>query len=178
MLQADFERFRNVLAGMAELFKTELSTVLLDAYWLALREWPLDEFEQAAGHLMGSEEFMPRPVKFNQLRKAHLPTAGEAFAAAVSHAASGAWRRGDSGDASVDRAVRAIGGYVVIAMCEEEKLPFLERRFSEHFETMADADEVRGALPDFSPRHQRIGGPRSLAALVSELADSDSWKDQ
>lgn len=174
MRAEDFPRFREVLAGMAEMFKHELSGPLLDAYWLALKDWPLVEFEQAAAHLLGTEEFMPRPVKFNALRKANRPTSGEGFAIAVAHAASGAWREGGCSDPMVNQAVRSLGGWRVIAMCDEDKLPFLERRFAEHFETITDAEDVRDALPYLTPTRPALKGPQPLAAILSQFTRDDA----
>lgn len=149
MQQADFQRFRAVMAGMAEMYQRELSAVLLDAYWLAFKSWTLAEFEQGASHLMANGEFMPRPADFNELRKAGRETPGEAWAKVLRHAASGGYRLGRLDD-STERAVHAIGGWRAIAMCEETKTIFLERRFAEHFETMRDAVETREAVPQLT----------------------------
>lgn len=151
MLADDFPKFAAVMAGMGKLYEREIDGLLMDAYWLALRPWTLTEFEQAAGHLMATSKFMPRPADFNDLRKASRPVAAEAWAKAISSCGS-AWTArgytgGTSGDALVDRAVHAIGGYGAIAQCDQEKLHFLERRFTEAYESMQDANDVRGALP-------------------------------
>lgn len=173
----DFARFRAVLAGMAELYQRELTNELLDAYWLSLRRWELEDFEIAAGHLMETGKFMPRPADFTEVRKAGRPTAGEAWARAVTacgscHSAQGYTSGGTCGDQFVDRVVRAIGGYKTIAMCDEDKLHFLERRFAEHFETMQEAQDVRDDVPQvaYMPR-PAIEGPRH----IGEIGTSDEW---
>ena len=75
----DFPRFRSVLAGMAKLYERELDGPLLDAYWLALGDWSLGDFEQASRRLMATSRFMPRPADYHELRKqAGAMTAGEA----------------------------------------------------------------------------------------------------
>jgi hypothetical protein len=147
MEASEFSRFKSVMTGMAKVYERELDGMLLDAYWLVLKSWSLSEFEQAAGHLMGTSEFMPKPAQFMAIRKAGRPTSGEAWANALQHAASSAYRDGQLGDSVTDAAVRAIGGYVAIAMCDEDKTHFLERRFAEHFETIQDAGDVREAVP-------------------------------
>src|SRR6186713_1042196 len=53
---------------------------------------------------------------------------------------------GTCGDELIDRAVRAIGGYGVIAMCDRDKLAFLERRFAEHYADIESVDDVREAV--------------------------------
>ena len=59
--------------------------------------------------------------------------------------------------------MRCLGGYTAIAMCDEDKLHYLERRFVEHYEAKQDADEVREALPSLTAdARPRIDGPRRL----------------
>jgi len=161
---ADFNRFKAVMVGMAKLYERELDGVLLDAYWISLRGWSLEEFEQAAAHLMGTEEFMPRPAAFNALRKAERSTTGEAWATAVEHARSSNYRSGLLGDPAVDGAVRALGGYVAIARCDEDRLHFLERRFAEHYEAIQDAEDTREAVP-------LLAGPRRSEQALLECED-------
>jgi hypothetical protein len=164
--QADFERFKSIMSGMARMYGANLDTVLLDAYWLALDDWPLADFEAAAKQLMKTATFMPKPAEFNALRKAYDMTAGEAFALArriaqrlnprelISHR---------SGEEKLDAAVRACGGFEAIAMCETAKIGFLERRFVEHYETISDAHETRAALPELAENSPwRLAGPRRL----------------
>lgn len=147
MQPSDRERFQAVMTGMAKVYEREIDAPLLDAYWLSLRDWCLADFEQAAGHLMANEKFMPRPADFNELRKAGRPTAGEAWIKAVKSCTTaripGGHVGGSSGDPLIDRVVNAIGGYGAIAMCNLDKLPFMERRFCEHYEEIGGANEIR-----------------------------------
>lgn len=165
MQQTDFKRFAAVMNGMAKLYERELDTVVLDAYWLALRGWPLNEFEAGAAHLMQHSKWMPRPADFSELRKAARPTIGEAWAKAISSCHS-AWTPqgyfgGTSGDPLIDRVVRAIGGYATLAQCEQDKLHFLERRFNEIYDGVQEAEDVRAALPQLAPprnAHGKLSG--------------------
>lgn len=176
----DFTRFRDVMTGMAEMYGREMSNPLLDAYWLALGNWPLSAFEAAARHLMATSPFMPKPADFTALRKAGRPTAGEAWI--IARAACGSCREvtaaganygsgGTCGDPLIDRAVNAIGGYRAIAMCDSDKLHFLERRFAEHFESLQDAEDVRAEIPQipasFTPRN--LVGPIGARDLLAKL---------
>lgn len=172
MLLADRTEMARVLVGLSSIKPgAKITPEGLDVWWMAMQGWELDEFKQAAAHLARTAEFMPSPFHFEQLRKAGRPTAGEAFAVAVSHAASGNWRQGGSGRPDVDRAVQAIGGYVQIAMSDEDKLHFLERRFADHFEAMTDAEDVREAVPRIAGATWRttITGPTSAAKLLGKL---------
>lgn len=146
MRPQDRDPFVRTVIGFAELRGKTLSAPAIEIYWRAMQDWPIDEFQAAAQHLIRACQFMPTPYDFEQLRKAAKPTAGEAFARAVQHAASSAYRNGELGDAQIDSAVRALGGYVAIAMCDTDKLHFLERRFAEHYEALGDALIVRSEL--------------------------------
>lgn len=146
MQGSDFQRFRAVMAGMAELYQRELSAVLLDAYWLTLGAWSLADFEAAAGHLMARCQFMPRPADFTDLRQARQMTAAEAWAHTLARCSR--WREGVSGDddPAIDAAIRAVGGNRTIAMQPLDKLPFLERRFCELFNERQQATAARRLL--------------------------------
>jgi hypothetical protein len=170
MQPADRPEFLKILNGLAAIKPGgKITPEALDVWWLAMQSWSLAEFKGAAGHLAGSVEFMPSPFHFEQLRKANAPTSGEAFATAVAHAASGNWRNGGCGDPLVDRAARSLGGYRVIAMCDEDKLSFLERRFAEHFESITDAEEVRDALPYLTPSRPALQGPQGIGAVMGRI---------
>ena len=149
MQQSDFVRFREVLAGMAELYQRELSNQLLDVYWMALKSWSLGDFQSAAANLMATATFMPRPSDFTSLKRAGEPTAGEAWATALSNCTC--WRDGKSQGGRIDRAVRAVGGYKSIAMADvETALPHIERRFKEAYEELCDVEETREQLPQIA----------------------------
>ena len=171
MTADDFSRFRSVLAGMAKLYERELDAPLLDAYWLALRDWPLAEFEQAAGHLMRSARFMPRPADFTDLRKAARMTSSEAFAVALQHG-RGAWRAGPAVP-EVERAVQGIGGWLVIAHATTDSLRFLERRFADAYVELVTREEIRDALPQIagpaSTWRGRVTGPTKFAELLPHV---------
>lgn len=159
---ADRKKFLEVVVGFAELKGKQLSAPALELYWRALSHWPLEDFLAAAEQLVRTCEFMPTPKDFEDLRKADRPTSGEAWIHALSTAHR--WREGysiSSGDEFVDRVVRAIGGYRTIAMCDTEKTHFLERRFSEHFEEMQEANDTREAVPQLMCELRDVLGPPS-----------------
>lgn len=167
----DYQRFRAVLAAIAKLYERELDGPLLDVYWLALRDWSLADFEQAAGHLVARSRFMPRPADFTEIRKAGAMTAGEAWAIAVQHA-RGAWRSGPA-VADVERAVRALGGWPVLANATLQGLQYLEPRFGKAFDELQDRNEIREALPQIAgpaPTWRgRLQGPAPVADLLPHI---------
>lgn len=166
MLADERGEFRNVMVGMARMYERDLDGPLLDAYWLALRAWTLQEFEQAAAHLMANSKWMPRPADFTALRRAGRKTPGEAWALAKHswstggrNVVTGEISGATSGDELVDQAVRMIGGYSVIARSTDEQLGYLERRFCEHYESLQDVTETREAVPQIAgAESKRLNG--------------------
>jgi len=140
-----------------------------------MQRWPIGDFRKAAEHLLQACEFMPMPKDFEDLRKAGRATAGEAWAKALAacgscHSAHGYTNGGTCGDPFVDRIVRAIGGYKTIALCDEDKLHFLELRFTEHFDTMIDADDVREAMPQIAYSMDGVlSGPQHVGNLLRRI---------
>lgn len=155
----DFARFRSIIAGMAELYGKEISTTLLDAYWLALRDWTLNDFEAGAARLMATSTFMPRPADWHGLRQAARRTGGEAWEAAVMACPS--WRDGTASvDPLVDRVVHMIGGYERLAMEPLDTQHFTRNKFLELYEELAETEGARESVP-------QIAGPPMLARLES-----------
>lgn len=150
MQATDKPDFLKVMNGMAAMRKAPLIPEVLDLWWACMEDWKLEDFKAAAIQVLKTQTFMPTPKDFEDLRKAGRETAGEAWAKAIGWAASGAYRDCQMGDPITDRAVRALGGYKAIAMCDEDKLHFLERRFAEHFESIQDATDTRAAVPQIA----------------------------
>lgn len=148
MLQTDFQRFRAVMTGMAKLYEREIDAALLDAYWISLREWPLEEFERAAGELMRTSEFMPRPAAFHALRKAQRPCAAEA------------WGLPAGIDPIADRALLIATQGRYIGHIALDELTWVQKRFMEVYDELTEVLETRLALG--SPTGEPLlPGPRS-----------------
>lgn len=172
MTPQDRKAFLEVVIGFAELKGKQLSAPGLELYWHAMQHWSMEEFRAAANHLIRTCEFMPTPKDFEDLRKASRPVPAEAWIKArgairscyqITAAGAVYGTGGTCGDPLIDRAVHAIGGYAAIAQCETDKLHFLERRFTEAYEAMEDAQEVRKALPQLG------NGSFALAELTKRL---------
>jgi hypothetical protein len=152
MQESDRKGFAAALTELASLKPgAKLTAEQYVAWWNAMREvWTLDDFRAACRRLAREVEFMPSPFHFEQLRKASRPTAGEAWAL-VREAARCGGECPD--DPAIAKAVRALGGIRAIGMTNTDQMPFLERRFAEHFESIRDAEDVREELPalDWKP---------------------------
>jgi len=148
MQTSDRTQFLEVVIGFAELKGKSLSAPALELFWHAMQDWDIGEFRNAAQHLIRTCPFMLTPKDFEDLRKAGRPTATESWVKAVRHASSSAYRKGPLGNELIDRVVTALGGYNAIAMCENDKMHFLERRFAEIYEIEQDTSTTRALLPN------------------------------
>jgi hypothetical protein len=150
MTPDDRNAFLETVLGFAELKGKQLSAPALELYWRSMQAWELGEFKAAAEQLLRTCEFMPLPKDFEDVRKASRPAVSEAWAAACRFARSlyyaGRYRAGSMGDRAVDLAVQSLGGYPAIAMCDEDKLHFLEKQFAERYSEARDVVETRAAL--------------------------------
>lgn len=174
MTPADYDSFCEIVLGFAELKGKQLSAPALELYWRAMQDWPIDEFRSAANHLLKTCDWMPTPKHFEDLRKASRPVASEAWLKARASCSTAYTPRGyvggTSGDPLIDKAVHVLGGYGVIAMCDLDKLQFLEKRFNEAYESMQDAQDVRVSLP-----HLGNGGI-GLAEINKRLEERNKIK--
>jgi hypothetical protein len=143
----------------------------LTMWWNSMQDWSIEDFRAAANHLARSVEFMPSQYHFDQLRKAGQPTSGEAFERArqiVRRLFPREYASHQSGDARLDAAVRACGGYEALAMCTTENIGYFERRFAEHFESISDAEAVREVLPDLTGG-MRLSGPHGASIALRRI---------
>ena len=151
MDSSDRPEFARVLNGLAAIKRVDLTKEAYELWWRTMKDWPISDFEDAAGYLLKNCQFMPTPYDFEQLRKKGEISAHEAWSIALHHA-EGAWRKGALGDALTDRVIAMLGGYGVIALTNKDKLGFLERRFMDAYNEFLDTGVVRKALPALTER--------------------------
>ena len=173
---SDFTTFRALMTGLGKVYEREIDEPLLDAYWLALEVWSIEEFSAAAKHLMRCGRFFPRPADFEDLRRSATEHAGVEAWEVARRAARSAISLGrvredvTSGDPLIDRAVATVGGYGAIAMCESAWLHALERRFLQAYVEVREVAEIRAALPHFTERaslpQRKATGPASVAEIL------------
>jgi hypothetical protein len=159
--------------GMAEIYQRELSKLLQDAYWLAMRDWSIEDFEAAASHLMQNSKWFPKPSEFADLRKAAKPGPAEAWLIALSSCKD--WRNPEMlPQGAIAEAAKAVGGFRQIAMSDTEReLPHVQRRFQEAYAEITARKEIVEAVPqiaDASKLRPRINhGVQPLSAALPAL---------
>jgi hypothetical protein len=170
MKPSDRKPFLEIVIGFAELKGKTLSAPALELYWNAMQTWELSDFQIAANRLLLTCPFMPTPKDFEDLRKAGRETAGEVFAEIrqwLRYSPNGYTLQPDT-PRNIETAIRAMGGPNAYANCQVNKLPFLERRFCEHLETLQDVTGTRAALPQLDVK----GIARSSLPSESSAIDS------
>jgi hypothetical protein len=160
MTPEDRKPFVEVVLGFAELKGKQLSAPAIELYWRAMQRWSIEDFREAAQHLLTTCEFMPTPKDFEDLRRAQEPTAGEAWELALHGRAphgSRAWKAGQ-----IVSNGRRLGHMDV-----ERELPHVQRRFFEVYRELADVEESRVALPLLGSPHRTANGAlRKLGDLL------------
>lgn len=157
MEPTDGQRFRDLLRGMGRMYGQEPDGLVLDAYWIALRDWDFEEFQVAAAHLMATAKFMPRPADFSALRKAGELTPSEAWTEALSGCVE--WRNPQYlPKGRIARAAAAVGGFERIAMADLERdMPHIQRRFLKAYEELSDVETIREAVPQIAAPREGNG---------------------
>lgn len=141
----DRKAFLEIVIGFAELKGKTLSAPALELYWHAMQPWPLSDFRIAASQLLRTLKFMPTPADFEDLRKANRITPGEAFASIrvwLVYSPNG-YTLSETTPRNIASAIQAMGGVNAYAMAREDQLPFLEKRFCEHYEQITANAETR-----------------------------------
>lgn len=139
MEPVDRPRFAAVLNLLASVYHREVTTLLLDGYWLALDDLPIGSVERGAASAMRECKFMPTPVELRELagelRAADRAVlAWSAFERAVS--AIGAYRSVDFDDPLANATVRHLGGWErVCGLTVSEFDTWLRKDFLRAYET-------------------------------------------
>jgi hypothetical protein len=171
MTPADKPDFVATIVGLACVKPgKDLTREAIELWWNSMQSWRIEDFKAAAEHLARSLRFMPSPFDFEQLRTAGRLTPAEAWEKARKACGScvqlGHYTdSGTCGDELIDKAVRGIGGYKVIAQCNTEALHFLERRFAEHYQDLMGITDTREALPLLANQ----SGPRIAHEVLAQL---------
>lgn len=149
MIDIDEVEFVKILTAMAAMKKFDLTKPVIDLWWLTMSDWSIADFRQAAAHLLKTSKWMPGPNDFDDLRKAGEETAGEIFGGLKQwfrYTPNGYVLREGTPHA-IAASIRAIGGPDAYMLGDVSKLPFLEKRFCQHYEQISGKEETRLALP-------------------------------
>lgn len=79
MHQSDFEGFAKLLKRLAVTYGKKLDDELTQAYWIALKDQPLDRITMLAEHRMKHSKFFPKPVELRPAEDRPPPSADGKF---------------------------------------------------------------------------------------------------
>jgi hypothetical protein len=138
----DRKAFLPLFNTLASAFRVELSPSLIQAYWQALSDLPLESVEAAIDSAMRSCRFMPVPADLRSMA-GEMPADAKAALAwdAVRRAirAHGAYASVDFDHPAVNAAVRSIGGWLRLCSLDAEELDKWTRKdFEKVFLAFAD----------------------------------------
>ena len=144
MKPGDKQKFAEVVTGMTTIYSAKLTPEGLELYWNAMRDWDIGDFVRTANHLVKASQFMPRPYDFEQLRRNASQTAVfDAWAAVLENVRHSDYRKGIGLGGRIEAAVRAIGGYAAIGQCSDADLHWVQKRFTDAYETISETHEAR-----------------------------------
>jgi hypothetical protein len=152
MENTDKIEFAKVVNAMAIMKKASITADVIELWWDCFADWSIDDFKIAARRLLKTKTFMPQPNEFEELRKAGRETPGEIFAALrkwLVYSPNG-YTLNPTTPRRIANPIQAMGGPNAYANCDVDKLPFLERRFCEHYEQISEASDTREALPQIA----------------------------
>jgi hypothetical protein len=141
MQQTDRAKFCQVITSLAAAFRVQAEPALIEGYWAALEDLPLQAVEKASTTALRESDFFPRPVELR--RRANAGPPGEATA----EAAGFAWaelmrlarnsRSAKHPDPIAEEVVRKLGGWLRIGQTEEDKLDWMRKNFIDLYEATA-----------------------------------------
>ena len=114
MNESDKEQFTIMVSALAEAHRREASKALLMAYWFALRDLPLGDFERAVQTSLCRSKFMPSPAELRELSGGAMiddraVIAWQFVVEAVTRL--GPYRHVDFDDRVINAAIRTLGGW-------------------------------------------------------------------
>lgn len=169
----DRERFAMAINVLATAFERELDEPLLEAYWMALDDLPIDVIERAVKRSIRELEYFPKPA---QLRKLEAPMKAEHRAVVAwrvvskTAASTGAYASVSFDDPVTNATIRNMGGWHWL--CERPAKDFdvwvrkdFERIYRALYESGVNGDSCKH-LPGRTERDNIGSGPEVVTVSV------------
>jgi len=130
--------FVELLTGLAELYQKPLSARVLEIYWAAFEQYPLDAIKEAVKlHVLNPDngQFMPKPADI--LRYLEGKTYEQALRAwtTVNKAMRmvGAYPSIQFEDQLIHLVISEMGGWINLCATHEDRLPFVAKEFQQRY---------------------------------------------
>lgn len=139
MTPADKPEFLRVMNGMGAVFSSPLTPEALDVWWRSFGTWSFAQFSEAASAAVTRCKFMPRPADLHEIKRAALPSGGEAWEIA-----------GRGIDERADRALSIATQGRYFGHIPYDEHPWIQKRFLEVYEDLADVYHSRSIAPQLA----------------------------
>ena len=145
-------RFAATIEQLGVIYQTEITDLLLRAYWLALEDVPIDDLEREAASHITLSKFFPKPCELRgEDTEADAVRAWDSAIAAIHM--HGAYRHVDFDDAVVNAVIRYMGGWPEFCYFDPSDEQWRRKEFITTYRALARtglSEEQTGVLAGIS----------------------------
>ena len=131
MNKQDRPMFAKILTVLGSTFDKKIGEDVLEAYWMALRDLPMESFKEAAREAMKASEWMPKPAHLRRMAGEVGPGHRAAIAwQTVRKALSqhGTYTSVDFDDPVINATIRNLGGWVALGRAKAKDFDVWTRK--------------------------------------------------
>lgn len=134
----DREEFAEIMVGLAELYRVNLTESLLRLFYHAMKPYPLVEIKNAANRFVRSPEvgqFFPKPADLILFIEGNTENKALDAWSQVEKAVRtiGPYQSVQFDDPAIHAAIDAMGGWIALNQCDEKEWPFKAREFHKRY---------------------------------------------
>ena len=145
-------RFAALIEQLGVVYQTEITDLLLRAYYEALKDVPLDDLERAVAAHIALQRWFPKPSELLSIDpKADAVRAWDSAIAAIHH--HGMYRHVDFEDKYVNAVIRHLGGWPTFCAQEPEQESWTRKEFVQTYLLLRSSgltDKQMDVLPGIS----------------------------
>ena len=138
MNELDDQPFKELMAGIGEVYSKKISGELLATYWNVLKAYDFEEVSRAANaHMMNPEsgQFLPKPADFMRYLEGDSDSRALVAWSKVEKTISGvgAYDSIVFDDALIMRVISEMGGWIDLCSMQSDELPFKRNEFVKRY---------------------------------------------
>ena len=172
MTSDDKPEFASVMTAMCTAFGKELGEAILEAYWMALEDMPLEDFKQGAKKCLREDEWMPKPGAIRRSAGVLSPDARAMMAfecVRKSISTHGAYVSVNFDDPVITATIRNMGGWIELCRLPEDKFnTFTRKDFEKIYKTLLESGIKESSMEYLPGIHERdnIGYSAPIVQLI------------
>lgn len=165
MTEADFDRFSDLLGGLAEALDAPLSVVRIEGYFAALRDMDIDSVASAIGSAMRNSTFFPKPAELRAFIEGSAEDkanqAWETVMDALKH--GGFWNSVAFRDGAIGQTINSVfGGWVACSEAlhnlSDEMITAKRKEFMGAYRNAVRQGREVNYLPGYHETNNRASG--------------------